>query len=281
MSLKHIYSVLCASLIAVSASCTRPHSASAQVDTIDVYSKAMGRSIKVQVTKPDKYESRNMAYSVVYLLHGHGDNFGAWSRNRDLWKDADDHLFIFVCVDGGTSWYFDSPLDQKCKYETFIVDELVPYIDGHYQTVADPSHRAIVGLSMGGQGAVRLAMHHPDVWKVAGAMSGIVDICDFPNRFDLEKVLGDYYTHKSLWHENAIINQIDRLKRADLKLALDCGDEDFAYPCNLAFHNALLREDIEHVYICRKGAHDWNYWRESLDYMYTFVKKSFQQLQQK
>jgi len=86
---------------------------------------------------------------------------------------ADRYGAIIVTPDGGVdSWYFDSPVDPTYRYETFVTQELIPYIDKLYKTVADRSGRAIAGLSMGGHGALYLAIRHQELFAAAGSMSG-------------------------------------------------------------------------------------------------------------
>ena len=74
------------------------------------------------------------------------------------------------------SWYWNSPVDPKSQYETFISDELIKAIDSKYKTIKNRTGRAITGLSMGGHGALYLAIKHQDVFGAAGSMSGGVDI---------------------------------------------------------------------------------------------------------
>ena len=89
------------------------------------------------------------------------------------------------------SWYFDSPVLKDFQYESFYTKTLVPYIDAHYRTVASRQGRAITGLSMGGHGALFLAMRHTDLFGACGSMSGGVDIRPFPLNWNIPDVLGE------------------------------------------------------------------------------------------
>ena len=131
---------------------------------IKVHSEAMNKDIPVIVILPDGYEAMN-ALRTVYLLHGYGDNYTAWSEKGDAGPMADTYGVILVMPDGGVdSWYLDSPVDPTYRYETFVARELVEYIDSHYRTKAAPAARAIAGLSMGGHGALYLAIRHQDTF---------------------------------------------------------------------------------------------------------------------
>src|SRR5690606_34336403 len=143
------------------------------------------------------------------------------------------YQFIIVCPDGGFgSWYWDSPVDPSFQYETFVSGELVDFIDANYKTKPTRSGRAISGLSMGGHGALYLAMRHLDVYGAAGSTAGGVDIRPFPLNWDMAKRLGNYADYPERWEKHTVINQLYRLTADDLALVIDCGTSDFFYRVN-------------------------------------------------
>lgn len=245
-----------------------------QTDTILVHSAAMNKDIKCVVIIP---ATTNAHWPVVYLLHGYSGNYAQWpSTAPQLQQEADEYGILFVCPDGGfDSWYFDSPVDPKVRYETFITKELIAYIDHHYPTNADRSHRAITGLSMGGHGALYLAMHHKDLFGAAGATSGGVDFTPFPNNWGIKKDLGDYNTNKTVWETHTVLYAANSLHNGELKLIFDCGVDDFFLPVNRALHQKLLAEKIDHDYTERPGGHSGAYWHNSIDYQVLFFHKFF------
>ncbi len=90
----------------------------------------------------------------------------------ELTTYADRYNVLIVCPDGQNSWYLDSPVKPTVRYETFMTAELLPFVDKRYRTQPDRQHRAITGLSMGGHGALFLAMRHRDLYGQAGSLSG-------------------------------------------------------------------------------------------------------------
>lgn len=108
------------------------------------------------------------SYPVLYLLHRFGGNYGGWVKDMLSSKSlADLHQMIFVCPDGGFSfWYFDSPKDGSYRYEIYIAKELTDWIDKNYKTIAGLERRAISVLSMGGHGGLYLGFRHQDVFGV-------------------------------------------------------------------------------------------------------------------
>lgn len=247
------------------------------VDTLLVYSQSMKKEIKNVVITPDSYGSKEISYSVVYLLHGAGGDYKDFLKKiPELKKYSDDYNVIIVCPDGAkTSWYFDSPIDATMKYETYISKELVSQVDKSYKTLANKEHRAISGLSMGGHGALSLAFKHSDVFGVAGSMSGGVDIRPFPLRWSIAKRLGTYSEHPENWENNTVINLVHLLDGKNLKFIFDCGVDDFFYDANVRLHKKLVERNIPHDYIERPGGHTNKYWKNSIKYQMLFFNTFF------
>ncbi|HEY4291020.1 MAG TPA: alpha/beta hydrolase family protein [Puia sp.] len=249
----------------------------ARVDTILVHSTVMKKDIKCVIIQPSsKTNQHNLP--VIYLLHGYSGNYAQWpSTAPQLQKEADEKQILFVSPDGGyDSWYFDSPIDPSVRYETFMIKELIPYIDTHYPTIPDRKHRAITGLSMGGHGALYLAIRHKDLFGAAGATSGGVDFRPFPNNWGIKKDLGTITDHKENWDNNTVMTAADNLSNGDLKIIFDCGTSDFFLAVNRNLHQKLLDKKIDHDYIERPGGHNGQYWRNSIDYQVLFFWKYFQ-----
>ena len=250
-----------------------------QVDTLIVQSESMNKSISNIVILPDNYSEENQL-PVIYLLHGYSDNHETWIKNAPKIKEyADKYNVIIVCPDANySSWYFDSPIDDSIKYETYISSELVKSVDRNYNTIDNRNGRAITGLSMGGHGAFYLSFKHQDIWGAAGSISGGVDIVPFPSSWDISKQLGKYSDFTENWKNNSVINMVDLLQKDNLKLIFDCGIDDFFYDANFRLHNTLKEKNIPHDYTERPGMHNWDYFSNSVEYHILFFKRYFNKL---
>ena len=248
----------------------------AVVDTVETYSASMKKTIKAVVIIPDNYASAQ-ALPVVYLLHGYSGNYADWiNKAKGFEKAADLYQMIIVCPDGGFgSWYWDSPVDPNFKYETYVSNELVSWVDSKYKTIKDKKGRGITGLSMGGHGAFYLALKHQDVFGVAGTMSGGVDIRPFPNNWDMALRLGKLSEHPENWEKYTVMNLLHLLTPNSLALIIDCGTEDFFFKVNENLHQQLVYRNIPHDYISRPGAHNWNYWNNAVQYQLLFMNNYF------
>lgn len=254
----------------------------AQGDTIAVMSQAMNREIKNVVIVPQQYygtQVQDERYPVLYLLHGATGCYNDWSRKANLDSLANVYGMIIVCPDGQDSWYFDSPIDPKMQFETYVSKELVEYIDSHYRTHANRYMRAITGLSMGGHGALFLAFRHPDVFWSCGSMSGNMDITQFPDSWHIKDRLGNYADNPQRWRDHAVCNQLDQVKNSTLKPAqniiIDDGLNDIFIKNNIAMHEQMVEMGIDHDFTVRPGRHSWDYWVNSLDYHMMFFYKAF------
>lgn len=244
------------------------------VDTIQVKSKKMNRNIPCVIISPDKQTGEN--YPTLYLLHGYGGNHKTWIGIKpNLTQLVDKYGIIIVCPNGENSWYWDSPINSNSQFETFVSNELVKYIDKNYPSIPNRKGRAITGLSMGGHGAMWLAIRHQDIFGAAGSMSGGLDIRPFPDNWDMKKQIGEKNKKQQVWEEHTVINQLDKLKNGSLAIIFDCGYSDFFFTVNNNFHQGLLDRKIDHDFIVRPGGHTSEYWNNSIDYQLLFFNKIF------
>jgi Enterochelin esterase and related enzymes len=139
-------------------------------------SKSMEREVGYNVYLPPGYKEGTKRYPVIYFLHGAGgtensDAGGFSSLVRTEIEAKRIPPVICVFPNGGMSGYVDRP-EQKVMGETLIIKELIPLIDSKYRTIASREGRVICGFSMGGGGAMRLAIKYPDLFSAAASWAG-------------------------------------------------------------------------------------------------------------
>jgi S-formylglutathione hydrolase FrmB len=161
------------------------------------------------------------------------------------------------------------------KYETFVGKEVPEYVEKHYPVMTSAKGKAITGLSMGGHGALYLALRHPGSFGACGSMSGAVDLTKLTNKYELLKRLGDT-TRTETWKNNSVTHMMEQYNPRDsIAMIIDCGTEDFFFKDNHALHEKMLKLNIPHEYIERPGKHDWKYWTNSVEYQLLFFAKFF------
>lgn len=247
----------------------------ASVDVITIPSVKMKKDIPATLILPDAYQQTpDKRFPVLYLLHGAGDSHVGWNHKTEISRLADEYGMIVLCPDGGkTSWYFDSPIDPTYQYETYVATDCVQFMDSSYRTLAQRESRATCGLSMGGHGALFLAIRHLDTFSVAVALSGGVDIRPFPDNWDINLRIGDQKTHMENWEKYTVINQAKTLKNGDLAISLDCGTGDFFREVNRALHQQLIDDGIDHHFEENPGKHNWSYWAGAIQRQMPFISQ--------
>jgi diacylglycerol O-acyltransferase/trehalose O-mycolyltransferase len=246
---------------------------------------------------PDGYqEEPTRRYPVLYLLEVTGGSANcvdaSCSRLAPFLAFLSKQRVITVMpYSGGLASYPDWR-DGSSPNETLFVEKLLPYVDAHYRTIPNRSHRAIAGISAGGYGAMLLTARHPDLFSAAAAFSGVVDI-EFREgigRFffggteggfatldgdtdDPFAIWGNPVTDPEGWRRSNPAALAERLRETSVHLATGtgtpCGPEEaneylglqialerVVYETNLSFHAALDRAQVEHTFLERCGAHN-------------------------
>ncbi len=255
-----------------------------------VPSPALGQPIACAVTLPDAYDREpDRRFPVLLLLHGTDGGHHDWLDWGDLvarsaGAAARGQLpFIIVTPAAGNSWYVDNPGGEGA-WETALVDDLLPAIDARFRTIAGRSGRAIAGLSMGGYGAVHLALRHPDRFAAVASLSGAVyapgdplseeDIADFHGAFG-EPFDRERFARASVYADLAALPPGTVLPR----FYLSSGGRD-QYDLDLAalhFYEALKRRDVPATLVVRAGYdHGWPFWRDDLDAVLAFASSALQ-----
>lgn len=152
-----------------------------KVEQILFPSKSTNTSRRAFVYTPPGYEKGKTKYPVLYLQHGWGEDETAWSNQgrANLIMDnmiAENKIkpFIIVMTYGMTNEIkFGGLRDFKVDaFQTVLVDELIPYVDANFRTIADQAHRAMAGLSMGGMETKMITLNKPEVFSHYGLLSG-------------------------------------------------------------------------------------------------------------
>ncbi len=244
------------------------------VDTVNIHSDVMHITKRCVVIKPYSYLNNNNRYPVVYLLHGYSGDYANWIRKvPELKNYADEFQLIIVCPDGNyNSWYVDSKLEPTSMYDTYISKEVVHFIDSAYNTLAQKKSRSITGLSMGGHGALYLALKHPEIFGAAGSMSGVLNLEPWKNKYELLKYLSPLEIPV-----NSIVTFLKDSKEGSPYLIIDCGVDDPFIETARESHRILLDRKIAHDYIERAGNHNWMYWSNAISYQLMFFNKLFQE----
>jgi S-formylglutathione hydrolase FrmB len=266
-------------------------------ESLTIDSKILGKLVKYTIYLPFDYETSSRYYPVVYLLHGLGDNDMGWIQFGEANLIADEAIatreippMIIVTPDGGTSFYINN-FDNSLRYEDFFIQEFMPYIEKTYRIRAEKRFRGIAGLSMGGYGTLNYALKYPEkfaacvafsaaLFSEEGIMATKAESWDRINK----NLFGPFQEGEArLTAQYRNNNPFDVTKTKgkdayrDLRIYIDCGDDDFLTDDNCRFHMHLNQLVIKHEFRMRDGIHNWPYWRSGLPVGLKFIGESFHQ----
>jgi S-formylglutathione hydrolase FrmB len=274
--------------------------AAAQLDPrlvdVTVSTPALAKPVHVRILVPAGYAAQTTRrYPVLYLLHGALDDYRSWSDKGAAEQITAGAPLIVVMPEGGNGgWYtnwFNGAAGGPPEWERFHIDQLIPWLDAHYRTIATRTGRAVAGLSMGGFGAMSYAARHPGLFVFAGSYSGAVDIVNnapvaavigFEAPADGGKPgdqFGDRVVNESVWRAHNPWDQAARLRGLVLTVHTGNGQpgpyDDRGRPLDLieqqvremslSFHRRLVALGIPHRWDdYGGGTHSWPYWQRDL-----------------
>jgi S-formylglutathione hydrolase FrmB len=178
--------------------------------------------------------------------------------------------WILVMPEGNSSSYANSAERPQDRYEDCITKDLISDVEGRLPAAVGRTSRAIIGISMGGFGAVNLSLKHPDLFVFAGALSPAIDV---PSRPFSIKRIGQWREHSSIfgpWGSNAryeddpyvLVQSVDSTHAP--YIFLTCGEQEGLLPANRKFAKLLGLHHFRYEYHPGPGGHDWNQWNQRL-----------------
>lgn len=250
-----------------------------------VYSGALDARRTLYVYTPPGYETSDQSYPVLYLLHGMWGSETDWLYQGDAERTLDTMIadgslpptIVVFPNDGQYSsgtWYVDW-YDGSGNFESYFIDDIVPFIDKTFRTCREPQYRAIAGLSMGGFGAVMLALRNPTLWGIAGSLSGAVGEASSNEQAAFARVIGPTAGSYAQRYALRLLAQERLIDGVAPKLHVNCGVGDFLIQDNRKFHQYLVEIGYDHQYEEFPGEHTWPYWTDHLPDVCRFVSRCF------
>jgi S-formylglutathione hydrolase FrmB len=238
--------------------------ANARVETVRFQSKLLNTTLPYNVILPNDYATaRSTRYPVLYLLHGLTGHYSDWVSRTNIAGYASEYRLIVVMPEGNDSWYTN-------KYESYILQELIPDVQQRYRTIEARYARAIAGLSMGGYGAIKFGLKSPHTFAFAASMSGAFAI----TRFSEEEVPASWRESLRLFgpvgsetrKANDLFEIVGKMQAERIGslpyFYFDCGTEDspLIFPSNRELASLMSEKKIPHEYRELPGDHSWSYW---------------------
>jgi S-formylglutathione hydrolase FrmB len=274
-------------VVAVLASASAPLGSAAaapkgSVVARSVWSPALGHTVRTLVYLPPAYDPSGPRLPTLYLLHGTPGTpdglfaLGVGSRLDSLIDAGGAPAMIVVAQSGGrrpdsdTEWD-DAVSDAGARWGTFVTRDLVRAIDADYRTRPARASRAIAGISMGGYGAINLALGHTGTFAIASSWSGYF-VSNTP-RVDGPHGSQTWRARSPLL---AVAGRAPALRRQPVATSFYSGRADRFFGENVSFNRALSRLGIPHRFRAVSGGHDATVWRAQMATELTWIGKQFQ-----
>ena len=254
--------------------------AGSKVECSTLDSKILARQVPYCVMLPPSYaQNATRRYPVAYYLHGLGDNeqslvnLGGWSIYDRLMREKKIGEFVVVAPAGFSSFYINSK-NGKFRYEDFFLKEFLPAMEKKYHVGTVKSQRGIMGVSMGGFGALHYGFKYPEKFAVVSAnMPALIE--HLPRELPQERqerlmsALFGNPPDMSFYEKNSALHlartaPVPELRR--LTIYFDCGAQD-RYGFNegtVALDKLLTQRGVSHEAHIYPGGHDWNFVLEHL-----------------
>lgn len=258
------------------------------VEHCSMNSDILGVNKDFSVYLPAGYEEGDRRYPVLYLFHPGGGTHEIWISSGQLPQIADDAIrsgmiqpMIIVIPDasgegefhlGKHLGFFSVP---GWDYESYFHKELIPLIDSTYRTFADKSHRAVAGVSMGGEAAIAYAQKYPTFYSTSASISGLLGHSENSQLSNTDKDYADSLAanNPAIFVEKATPEIVETLK--GIRWYVDCADNDYVYEGNIQFFLAMKGKGIPLDYRMRSGVHGWYYWVTGLAPILLFASVGF------
>ncbi len=229
--------------------------------------------------KQSDYLYDGALFQVLYLLHGAYGDYMDWMRLTSIEKYAQEHKLAVVMPSASNSFYQD--MYRGSDYLTYLTEELPNQVQMLFPVSRQRENTFVAGLSMGGYGAVKLAMERPDQYAACASLSGAVDIEAVLAKLNTGEIEGPFIRDalfepgQTITGSRADLFTLIQQKQAEKvklpRVFMSCGTEDFIYDANLSARNQLHALGVDLTFEEHLGSHDWDYWdahiQRALDWM--------------
>jgi len=222
-------------------------------------SKVLGQHKECCVILPDVGKP---PFPTYYLLHGLSDDHTIWHRRTRIETYVANLPLIVVMPDGGRGFYTN--MDAGPRWADHFAQELPALIERNFPARPARAARCVGGLSMGGYGALRLALGFPEVYCSANSHSGALAVpARIENHRSIENAeLVRTFGRRPVGSEHDLDELARRARKSGRlpRIRIDCGTGDFLLAENRHFHAVLDKLGIPHEYEEFEGGHTWDYW---------------------
>lgn len=283
---------LCALLLLCAAACRAPipqsstqqpstqlvsSDAAATVTDIHFPSLALGGLLWYRVIVPNAAPGERLP--VLYLLPGGMSNPADTQERANALRQAIAHRLIVVSPNAGSSWYSNAKHAQNARWEDAITGDLVRDVESRFPVLIGRQHRGLAGVSMGGYGAVKLALKHPELYGFAASMGGAFDVTRrWPNLFNPGQSWSEWiifgFRPGTRMDEDVFALLDHAALPQNVNWFAACGSDDSFSSDNTRLLHRLRERGVSVDTVVTPGAHNWQTWNNMLPQLYADAAQS-------
>lgn len=240
----------------------------------DFFSETLGMGTSMTVVLPQDSDAQFGGASpteppVLYLLHGLYDDQTAWHRYTSVERYATAAGLAVVMPSAGRSFYANEAHGHR--YWDFLSQELPSLVGAFFQVSQDPARTFVAGLSMGGYGALKLGLRHPERFAAMASMSGTLDLVALLQRPDRDDIVHRVFDGRPAPDDDLL----SLLDQDDLPpLWVGCGTEDHLFADNQTFVATAQARGHQVTVDVRAGGHEWSLWDAMLADVISWLPRS-------
>lgn len=232
--------------------------------TLHYRSNALELNTTINIILPQDIK-KDEKLKVLYLLHGYIGDHTDWMRYTSIERYSWNYRLAIVMPAVNNSYYTDTV--SGLNYFTYVSKELPDFITSLLPISTKREDNYVAGLSMGGYGALKIALTYPERYSKAASLSGALDLDE------IRKLANQ--NPRNTWFDAVFGLKPSQNTPSDLKYLIDlhlkhdvllpdmfiaCGTEDFLYQDNKKFVSFLNQNNVKHTYFESPGNHDWGFW---------------------
>jgi len=239
-------------------------------------SKSLEMNTEVTILMPDQ-KGANETFKILYLLHGYMGDHTDWTRYTSLERYLFGERLMVVMPSVNNSYYAN--MTYGMKYFDYVAKELPDLMMSYFPVSNKREDHFIAGLSMGGYGALKIALSHPTYFSKAASLSGALNISSIRKLVEntpRASIFNASFGDNLISEDNDLYSLVEKLQQDKKRfpdLYIACGTEDFLYQDNLNFKDFLIQHHIPFFYEESQGVHDWNFWDAYIQKVLIWLKK--------
>lgn len=253
------------------------HDSAVTVTDVHFHSSSIDGVFWYRIVEPQV--GPNERLPVLYLLHGANSDPKEITEHSDVAKLAAASHLIIVMPEAGFSYYTNAKHKRHARWESAVVEDLPRDVEKRLRLLSGRGHTGVAGISMGGYGAVKLALKYPELYGFAGNMSGSLDItrreASLRRWGQTLRIWNTFGVRPNIRRDEDVFDLLDRaVVVKSVTWFESCGKNDALLSVNERFARKLRERGVTLDLMTTLGGHDWQSWNAAMPDLFRIAEKA-------